>query len=386
MPSRSSSVSGASRFGVDGVRLQGLQGVRVDVAAVAQVVADVAGLEGGAAVVGGVEVVVARSGQGVEEAGRARAELVGEARIARPQQGLAVRAEHVGEAQARGDGRPLETGVAAVVMGGREQLGEDRVGRRGGGQVLAALAVVAQAGAGGEVPLDHGVLHVKIRVVGLHAGHRVAGDPQQMVAVRKRDLEAAAGQVEQGGLLGRAVAGAVLELMGERAGVEEIRGVGLELLLRALDLVQDEAVVPLEAGVAVRKRLAALGDELEAAVDHRVHAGEVEIVAKDLGVFHFIGGRVGTEFGLVPGGLLGPGRAGVAADLHLVALPGEQGGRVAGRQLGVDLGVPAFEGGLVAHVVDRRAGRFPAWRRSPRPTGGRGRWGRRSRRRSPCSR
>src|SRR5262249_3658630 len=70
-------------------------------------------------------------------------------------------------------------------------------------------------------------------------------------------------------------------------------------------------------------------------------------------VLGFISGRRGAETGLVPGGLLRAQRAGVAAGLDLVAVEGERGRRVAGRELGVELAVPILERRLVAEVADR---------------------------------
>src|SRR6185312_6888350 len=98
--------------------------------------------------------------------------------------------------------------------------------------------------------------------------------------------------------------------------------------------------------------VAALGDELEAAVDPGVHPGGEEAGGEDLRVLHFPGRRAGAEVALVPGGLLRAGRAGVAAELDLLALPDEAGGRVGGADLSVQLGVPILERGLVADVVD----------------------------------
>src|SRR6185503_8492100 len=117
--------------------------------------------------------------------------------------------------------------------------------------------------------------------------------------------------------LGLPVAGAELELVRQAAGVEEVRGVALVLLLGAGRLVQQEGVVPDEARIERRVDLAAadadaaFGHQLEAAVDLRVEAGQVEVAAEDLRVLDLVGGRRVAEAALVPGGLLRAGGTGI---------------------------------------------------------------------------
>src|SRR6185436_1480364 len=160
-----------------------------------------------------------------------------------------------------------------------------------------------------------------------------------------------AGPAGERGDLCLAVAGAELELVRQAAGVEEVRGVALDLLLRALGLHQQEGVVPHEAAVERgiellrAERRAALGHQLEAAVDLRVEAGQIEVAAEDLRVLDLVGGRGVAELALVPGGLLRAGGTGVAADLHLVAVEVPAGGRVRRGDLTVDLAVGALESG-----------------------------------------
>ena len=64
------------------------------------------------------------------------------------------------------------------------------------------------------------------------------------------------------------------------------------------------------------------------------------------------GRRLGAEVALVPGGLLRTRRTGVAADLDLVAVEDEDGRRVVGGDLRVQLAVLGLEVGLVADVGD----------------------------------
>ena len=71
---------------------------------------------------------------------------------------------------------PGEAGVAAGVVDGRQEVREDRVGRRRGGEVLALLPVVAQADVGGEVADGDSVSwSVGAGVLGLDLGAGVAG-------------------------------------------------------------------------------------------------------------------------------------------------------------------------------------------------------------------
>src|SRR6185369_14687895 len=88
-------------------------------------------------------------------------------------------------------------------------------------------------------------------------------------------------------------------------------------------------------------------------VDDRVETGQVEARAVDLRVLELPGGGRVAEIRLIPGGLLGTGRAGVAAELGLLAVPHEGGERVALGDLTVQLDVLRLERGLVAEVVDR---------------------------------
>src|SRR6185295_13948563 len=145
----------------------------------------------------------------------------------------------------------------------------------------------------------------------------------------------------------------VLQLVRDAAGVEERGRIQLLVLLRTRDLGKEEAVVPNAGRVEERRNVAALGDQLEAAVDLRVETGQVEVRAEDVGVFELVRGRGRTELALIPRGLLRTQGTGVAAELHLVALPRESRGRVAGRDLSVDLGVPVLKGGEILEVVDR---------------------------------
>src|SRR6185295_13928286 len=112
---------------------------------------------------------------------------------------------------------------------------------------------------------------------------------------REHELQTAARPAHPRRRLGRAIAGPVLELVGESTGVEEVGAVELDLILRTLDLLEQEAVVPLEVTVANGEGAAPLGSELEAAVDLGVHPRDVEAGAEDLGVLDLPGGRAGAE-------------------------------------------------------------------------------------------
>src|SRR6185503_14058744 len=111
-----------------------------------------------------------------------------------------------------------------------------------------------------------------------------------------------------GGRLDLAVTRPELELVRQAAGVEEVGGVGLHLLLRPRCLVQQVGVVPDAAGGAVEVSRggttaageAALGNELEAAVDPGVETGEIEVRGEDLGVLDLVGVRRVAESALVP--------------------------------------------------------------------------------------
>src|SRR6185369_17248959 len=150
-----------------------------------------------------------------------------------------------------------------------------------------------------------------------------------------------------------AVAGAELQLVADVAGVEERRRVGLELPLRPLRLIEVErVVVDAEHVEEVGGVLAALGNELEAAVHDGVQAGEVEVGVEDVGVLELGSRRLLAVVRLVPGGLLRAERTGVAADLRLLALQAEHRGGVVRRDLGVELDVLRLQLGLVGHVGD----------------------------------
>ena len=339
--------------GVDRRGLQRLQREGVDVGARRRDFrTEVAGVQRGTAVVGGQEIAVGGGAERVEEARGGDAELIGETRVAGAEQGLVLGAEGIGQAQAGSERAPGETGVLAGVVGGGQEIRKHRVGRRRGGEVLAGLAVIAQADVGREVALGERVLEEGAAVLGLDLGVRLADEHQQVGLGVEGEVDAPGLPVEERRLLRGAIAGAILQLVGGVAEVEEVRGVELALLLRPFELVEEIAVVPDQIRIEEGERRAPLGSELEAAVDDRIHAGEVEVVADDLGVLGLVTGRRGAEIGLVPGGLLGTQRAGVAAGLDLVAVEGEQGRGVGRRDLGVELAVPLLEGRLVAEVVD----------------------------------
>ncbi len=149
--------------------------------------------------------------------------------------------------------------------------------------------------------------------------------------------------------------------MAQAAGIEEGRGVRLLLGLRPLDLLADEAVVPdavgVEEGVGGGVGEAADRRQEEAAVDVRVEQRCVQARAEDLGVLGLEDGRLAAELALVPGGGQGAGGAGVAPLLLLGVVAAEQRQRVGRRDLGVELGVPGRQLGLVGQAVRRQGAR-----------------------------
>src|SRR6185295_9774235 len=348
---------------VNGIGLQQLAVVRVDVGAeVLQGQLRTARQSGVAdAVSRAVEIGVALERQRVQPREVAGGQLVGVLRVAGTEQRLVLGAEGVGDAETGDDRLPLEARVLTGVVDRRQKVGEQRTGVDALGRVLAALLVVTQTEVRGQIADRDRVLEVRAGVLGLDTDDRVAGDgPERVIGRGVRigtavgvDLVAVTLGAGKRRLVRGAVADAVLQLVRDAAGVEERGRIQLLVLLRTLDLGEEEAVVPDAGRVEERRNVAALGDQLETAVDLRVETGQVEVRAEDVGVFELVRGRGRTELALIPRGLLRTQGTGVAAELHLVALPRESRGRVAGRDLSVDLGVPVLKGGEILEVVDR---------------------------------
>ncbi len=119
---------------------------------------------------------------------------------------------------------------------------------------------------------------------------------------------------------------------------------------------------------ACRCRRPGVRHQLEAAVDLRVHAGEVEVRAEDLGVLDLLGGRPVAE--LAPGSRWSPAGAGdrrCGRSSPCRCPTRKPVAELFGGDLGVELDVRALELGEVADVGDRSAGRSSACRSAPDP-------------------
>ena len=139
--------------------------------------------------------------------------------------------------------------------------------------------------------------------------------------------------------------------MAQRARVEEIGSVDLDLSLRELRRIERVGVVPdsigVEEGLSVQT---ALGGQHETAVLSAVKQRSEERRGDHLRILHFPGV---LRSGLVPGGRLGMRHTRTAAQLHLVASQVPDLGGVGRQDLRVQLGVEVLERRLVQNSAGR---------------------------------
>ena len=295
------------------------------------------------------------------------------------QKGLLVGAQRVRESDAGGDRVPLEI-FRRAVGDRREEVGENRVGRRDAALDAADLAVPAQTDLEGQVAEEHRVAHVEVGRLDVVREVREPVDLDRVVPRTGAAVERGVG-VEEDQLIARprkqradvrvAVADAELQLVRERAGVEEGRAVEAHLILRTLGVVVVVAVVreavsviaevpggrkAAQTAVDVVAALAVVGDELETTLDLRIETGQVEVRAEHVRVLDLPHGRTFVAVVLVPARFLRTRRTDVAADLDLVADHADHAEAVRRERLRIQLPVERLEGRLVGEVD--RSGRL----------------------------
>ena len=317
------------------------------------------------------EVVIRVHRRRVADGGEAGAQLVGVACVAGAQQHLAiVGTQGIGQPGARRQVRPAQAARPAGNLVARQQARKNRIGRHRGRQVVAALHVVAEAGAGGQLVELDDVLGIAAGVgvadgiAGLAVGREQVGARH---AAGARDDQAVAPARRRVGV-GAAVGGADAELVGHGAELDEGRAVEFGLALRPPGADGEIGVVPDPIAVEIGQRPgAACGGQVEAAADRRKQPGEEERRREHLRVLGPRHGGTGAAALLVPGRRLGALRARVAARDRRPVLHREECQGIRDAELGVALGVPDRQPRLAGAAAERHRPRLPVVVGAPDP-------------------